>query len=181
MVEWLTLGVTVVGLGGLFLQIRSAARAQERDHERQKKQATLDAWNDPAAFDWRESMWSQLPNDRNLAAVRSYCPDPSEEDHPHFQPVVTYLNYLENLAVGVHHSIYDLVVLDALAGGRIVAAWQAYEPFVHGRRRSIESQTLWVEFERLAQEIAALGPSDSERSSPESQMKPRLGVGADGV
>lgn len=106
MVDWLTLGVTVLGLAGLFLQIRAAAQAQKMDHDRQRCQATLDAWT--GSLEWRHSVLARLPNDRDIDAVREFCPDPRSSDDPKFVLVVDYLNYLENLAVGARHGVYDL-------------------------------------------------------------------------
>ncbi len=168
MIEWATLIVTVLGLGGLFLQIRAASIGQERDHVRQKKQATLDAY--VGSLDFRNTVWSKLPNDRQIDAVRAFCPDPEDDKHPNFEPIVHYLNYLENIAVGVHESIYDLNVVSRLLGERIVCAWHAYEPFIVGRRAVFGSKTLWVEFEHLAIAIkAALTEPANASSSPGSR------------
>lgn len=159
MVEWATLAVTVLGLGGILLQIRAAASAQERDHQRQKRQATLDAWHDPAAVQQREAWWALLPDERDVTATRAACPMPTEVDHPLYRPVVSYLNYLEDIAVGVHVNVFDLRTLDALAGGRFICAWRAYEPFIHGRRELVRSRTLWISLERLAADLDSLGPT----------------------
>ena len=153
-VDWLTLGVTVLGLGGLLVQIRAATRGQQIDHDRQRCQATLDAWN--ATLEWRGSLWAQLPNDRDLDSVRAFCPDARDTSDPRFQLVVDYLNYLENLSVGVKHGVYDIEVLNSLAGSRIVAAWRGYSGFIADRREVLSAPTLWIELEGLAAALRAL-------------------------
>ena len=159
-----TFVVTVVGLGGLYAQIRSAARSQARDHDRQRKQATLDTFVGSSAE--RHAILLQLPNDRDVEAVRAFCPAPDAVDDPRFQVIVAHLNYFENLAVGAEHDIYCPKVIDSLVGGRLVAAWVAYEPFIQGRRKLLGASSVWTGFETLAGQLmpARSGELWSQRS-----------------
>jgi hypothetical protein len=146
-----TFVVTMVGLGGLYAQIRSAALSQARDHDRQRKQATLDTFVGSAAE--RHAILQQLPNDRDIEAVRAFCPAPDAVDDPRFQVIIAHLNYFENLAVGAEHDIYCPKVIDSLVGGRLVAAWVAYEPFIQGRRQLLGASSVWSGFETLAGQL----------------------------
>ena len=154
-----TLVVTIGGLLGLFLQLRSATRAQVRDHERQRKQATLDAYMD--SHEYRVNVWKNMPNDRDTAAVWRFCPSPDATDHPAFDLVVAHLNFFENFAIGARHDVYDPQVLDALVGDRLVAAWVSYEPFIRGRRELLGAHRIWEGLEQLAKDLF-----DERRSEP---------------
>ncbi len=149
-----TLAVTLLGLGAVFLQIRVATASQRTDHERQRKQATLDAYS--ASFSARTSLQERLPNDREFDAVRAFCPDPTDTENDDFLLVVAHLNYWENFATGVHEGVYDIKVVDALAGDRVVGAWKGYEAFILGRRKALRSERVWDGLESW--------PSTSENS-----------------
>ena len=102
------------------------------------------------SVDQRQAIWSQLPHDRDVAAVRANCPSAGADDDPRFLAIVAHLNYFENLAVGVEHDVYDTSVIDSLVGERLVAAWVAYEPFIVDRRTLLGSSRVWCSFEALA-------------------------------
>jgi hypothetical protein len=150
--------VTIGGLLGLFLQLRSATRAQIRDHERQRKQATLDAYMD--SVEHRVNVWKNMPNDRDVAAVRAFCPRPDDTANPAFDLVVAHLNFFENFAVGAQHDVYDPQVIDALVGDRLVGAWLAYEPFIKGRRELMGTTRVWEGLETLAKDLLELRLDD---------------------
>lgn len=149
-----TLAVTLLGLGAVYFQIRSATKLQRVEHERQRKQATIDAYS--SSFSARTSMQDRLPNDREFAAVRAFCPHPTDTLNPNFLLVVAHLNYWENFATGVHEGVYDLKVVDALAGERVVGAWRGYEEFILGRRKALSSERVWDGLEKLALDLGKL-------------------------
>lgn len=80
--------------------------------------------------------------------------------------IVAHLNYFENLAVGAEHDIHCPKVIDSLVGGRLVAAWVAYEPFIQGRRKLLGASSVWTGFETLAGQLmpARSGELWSQRS-----------------
>lgn len=84
----------------------------------------MDARNDPLATDHRNSFWNAMPNDRDADAVRAFTPDAGDFDHPDGKLIVAYLNYYENFGVGVKH---DIDVINSIIGGKLVAAWGAYD------------------------------------------------------
>jgi hypothetical protein len=148
-----TLAVTLLGLAAVYLQIRGAAASQRADHERQRKQATIDAYS--TSFGARTLIQDRLPNDRDFTAVREFCPDANDTDHPNFRLVVAHLNYWENFATGVHEGVY-LKVVDNLAGDRVIGAWKSYEQFILGRRMAFGSVRVWDGLEKLANDLVEL-------------------------
>lgn len=157
-----TLLVTILGLAGLYVQIRGAARQQAEDHARQKRQATIDTY--AASMELRNSIWEALPNDRDLEAVRAFCPSPDAIDDPAFLLVVAHLNYFETLSTGVRFGVYDAEVLNGLVGDRLRGAWNAYGPFVDARRELLGSKLIWENLEWLATSEAFRARVDSSAS-----------------
>jgi hypothetical protein len=84
------------------------------------------------------------------------------------------LNYYENLAVGVNFDVFDITVVNALVGGRVIAAWSGYESFVRGRRAAPASDQIWITFEGLAARLVEL-PNAAPQPVSESKRRPAEG------
>jgi hypothetical protein len=143
-----TLLLTLMGVLILIFQIRYAILEQRQTNLRYSKQATISAYLE--SFDDRKSIQDQLPRDRDIEAVRLFCPDPKDTANPRFSLIAAHLNYFETLSTGVNIGAYDFDVISRLAGGRVIAAWNAYEPFIQARRSIVDSPELWSEFETLS-------------------------------
>lgn len=160
MIGWLsttldvaTFAVTVLGLGGLFLQIRSASKGQEKDHLRQRQQATLD-WAS-VNFERQYVEESGLPELHDFEACRAYAANPLDLDSKANREIVHWIEMMEDLATGVNIEVYDRMVVERLIGPRVMRGWRNFAPWVYTRRALKQQDTLYCEFERLAKDIYA--------------------------
>ena len=81
--------------------------------------------------------------------------------------LASYLAYFEALAVAVRSSIYDIAVLDAIAGSRILDISRNYQLFFTMRRQEVGSEFAYVNLEWLGNEIQKLRTSVGYKNAPE--------------
>ncbi len=65
------------------------------------------------------------------------------------------LNVHERLALGVNSGIYDLAMLNRLAGGLFLRAWEKYRPYIDFYCDQMKRTTPWSEFRILAASLRA--------------------------
>ena len=165
----LTITLTVIGLtlnaaGLAFVatqvalarrQLEHLQRVTEAEVARGKRQAAIDFYMGaaPRIAAWRKA----LPNDWDKPAiekfVRAALADP---DHPALQDLAAYLGFFEALAVSVSSDVYDLAVLDAIAGSRICNIATNYRTFFEHRRREAKADSAYRELEWLCRRIQEL-------------------------
>lgn len=128
-----TLIVTLIALPIALFQAYQARKTFRADHERRKKQATLDAWDavrtrcaPELALLWETYRSSPTLNEKD--AQRLYAAE--GERNAVRVALQQYLNSLERVAVGARLGIYDLDVLDEIARGAILGARDRFKAFV---------------------------------------------------
>jgi Domain of unknown function (DUF4760) len=130
---------------------KEAAEGQEQEWGRQRRKSTLDALI--ASSRYRESLKAVLPwNDRDPREVEAFLKDMSG-DHQKLAPVRSYLNHLEDLAVGVNQGVFDLETISMSEGGRIIDTVASYGPYIEGIRRELGRPTIYAEIEDLAKRL----------------------------
>jgi len=101
------------------------------------------------------------------------------------QSISETLNRFEYLAVGVNARVFDLGVVDRLAGEILLSVWLYYRPLIQAQRSLARNPDVYHEFEMLVHRIQATGrPSPAEgqafrdrwpeASSPASPLGTRL-------
>lgn len=117
-------GLAINGIGLAFVaiqvvlarqQIRGTFEQSAREALRVKRQATIDFYmaTMQKVGEWRE----QLPDDWDTAGICSYVDGAYRRKGGARRRILAiYIGYFEALAVAVHSGIYDLSVIDSLAG-----------------------------------------------------------------
>lgn len=147
-------------LRGVAMQLRQGAAITAADHTRRRAQATIEFYL--ATMDRRNELRDRLADDRDGDAVALLVARIKRRGihSRHGHAVRAYLNLWEALGVGVAADVYDKAVVEALTGGRVIAIWDNYEPFIAWRRdvvaRSDPEETLYVALERLADDLRAM-------------------------
>jgi hypothetical protein len=120
-------GLAINGIGIVFVAIQvTLARRQIRDNlrlsaeeaQRRKRQATIDFYMSTMekVGQWR----SVLPGDREKSRIEIFIKAAYGRKGTESRlALASYLGYFEALAVAVRVGIYDLAVLDSIAGSRI--------------------------------------------------------------
>lgn len=154
-------GLVINGIGLAFVAIQVVlARQQIRRNQqlsameaaRIKRQATIDFYMNTLQ---RVSEWRTiLPNDwDNLEIGRYINKAYSRRGEDQRKILASYLSHFEALAVAVSSGIYDLEVIDAVAGSRIIHISENYQPFFIRRRKEVAADSAYRHLEWLGNEI----------------------------
>ena len=156
-------GINFLVLVGFGSQLILLKRQVALDHDRRRKQATLD-WA-LTAFERQWKHANELPQFHDLPAFRDYASQPDLPDREHRPNVVIgeWLDMMEDLAAGVNLGIYDIEVIDTILGLRTIRGWQNLKVWIDRRRKTRSQPTLYSEFEALAR---ALYKSRAEGKTP---------------
>jgi hypothetical protein len=157
-----SIGALVIGLATLVAllwqlrllvkQVALAANATRLDHERRRRQATLDFYATTLAK--RSELRAVLPYDRNVAGVHALLARAVDEEDEAGNAITGYLSLFESLGAGVRDDVYSFPVVEAVAGGRVLAIVENYRPWIEDRRRHFQNPRLYEHLEWLADQIA---------------------------
>jgi hypothetical protein len=138
-----------------------AAISQEDEASRRRRQATIDAY--VTSQEYRAQLTRMLPwNDRDPAEVASLI-ERAKEDPAILGAIRYYVNFWENLAVGVEQGVYDIRTVHALASDHVEALAQNFKPYIDARRQELHAPTLYIYLERMAERISSIGPIRPEQ------------------
>ena len=144
-----TLSLAVITAVILVLQIHIAIKSIQADHERRKKEATLDyiqkirpAWAD-ARFSVNQKWgWNTL-NDEALSEI--------ESNFELKKLVQNLLSLLEHLSVGMNADIFDKDLLFRMSGSLLIRIHNRFVPYIEKVQQ--EQPTAYVEYQYLAKEF----------------------------
>jgi hypothetical protein len=157
------IGLAINGIGVVFIATQVVlARRQLQDNTdlstnealRVKRQATIDFYMNTMqrVNEWR----SLLPDEWDQPAVEAYINKAYGHSHGgkgKLGILAGYLQYFEALAVAVRSGIYDLTVLDSIAGSRIINICENYQSFFDKRRVEVGTGKAYEHLEWLGDEI----------------------------
>lgn len=155
--------VFVAGQLGLAnRQLRHAQSTNETEIVRRKRQATIEYFVSTAEH--RVHLGKDLPPTSDTAAVERFVTElvGGPRDTPKHAALDRFLSFYEGIAVAVAADVYDLEVLDAIAGGEIRDVVRGYKPFLDAIRTTPASKSWFVELEWLAECIANLRGANND-------------------
>ena len=144
--------VTNVGLFTMFaFQLRAMRKANDRDHNRRRAQATVEFYEMTLAK--RIALSKDLAYDRDGESIHEIIQEALAGDAKLEREISEYLNLMELLATGVDMDTFDFATIERIAGGGIIAIADHYHEWFASRRKTSDSPTLYVEIDGLAQRI----------------------------
>jgi len=146
--------VVVLQLRAVRRQVTAAERTTLLDHQRRKKQATIDFY--AMTLESRLSLPANLPFDREADRVTEFLRGVGQTDNSSVRVVTDYLSLFELLATGVNTDVFDLEVISRMAGGRIRAMVRNYGPWIESRREQQNAPMLFAELLHLAKRLEKL-------------------------
>lgn len=150
-------GVTLFAVFALQLkelkrQVVQSAEATKLDHVRRRAQATIDFYR--TTLDKRIALRESLPHDRDAAGVADFIAKAIEKDDSDSAHDITdYLTYFGMFATGVNTGVFDIDIVERLAGTRILAIASNYKSWIDFRRAKYSQPKLYQELAILADEM----------------------------
>jgi hypothetical protein len=142
--------VLVQQLRVLGHQVNDASRGTRMDHERRRKQATVEFYT--SMITNRPAVTSVLPYDRDAAAIAEFI-ERAKVDSDLTTAIREHLSLHELLATGIRTDVFDFTVIWLAAGNRIIDIVENYGPWIEERRRILGQPALYLELEMLAKRM----------------------------
>ncbi|MCL2421320.1 MAG: hypothetical protein FWD03_05620 [Defluviitaleaceae bacterium] len=133
----------IVGVVFIALQLKLQSRISRADHDRQKKQSTIEFYNYISS---ENRIFLSALADKPLTYESSSSQEKIDANK--------YLGLLERLAVGVATKIYDFEIL-CLISGRYLSEkkYGQFKNYIDGSRKANQAPQQFIEFERLVGKI----------------------------
>ena len=145
--EYLTFIESLCVILGIFfvaVQIRQQTKISRADHDRQKKQSTIEFYNILSSESYQ--FLDDIKNKTlNLASVNS--------DKALRKSVIRYLSRLERLAIGIASDVYDFEILCLMSGRYLSKKYNQFKTYIEEVRINKNAPMVYKEFELLVEKI----------------------------
>jgi len=148
-----------IGLIGLFFIVRElqlALQESEKEHQRRQNEMTLNAYN-AVRGDLRDSI-RRVRNELQLADMFDTFKDEHLEliiNHQHLRHEVSrMLGYLNKFAVGIKYDVFNIELVNDLAGALFIETYRQFKPYIEWVRK--DSSHFYIEYEKLVEELKEL-------------------------
>lgn len=150
----------------VVMQLRHGIAATKLDHERRKKQATIEFY--AATIEARQELMDEMPRLHDNDAITGLIEAASnDENSDAARNVAHYLGLFEMLSVAANTDTFDLETIDRLVGSRILRISEVYSPWIESRLENARPGAKpYGELLRLAKrlrEMRAVPPGLSNR------------------
>ncbi|EIO4601473.1 hypothetical protein LQM14_000703 [Vibrio parahaemolyticus] len=150
--------ITAAGIACITFVVSTATYIKTTRRERRVK--TLDYWESiqPSLIAARKDLSSIHDGEWTREIAQTHLNSPNSE------LISRGLNSFERLGTGVSLDIYDLKVLNKLAGKMIIDSFIAYAPLIAAREEQLDRCFLFREFEILYNELSKLRDKEKKAS-----------------
>jgi len=147
-----------IALVGVYLVIKQLylARIESENEHKRRKEITLNAYN---AI--REELRETSKKVRETLQLENMF---SQLDDNHVQQiylnrdlkndVTKMLSIMERFALGVHHDVFDINLINDLSGTVFIQTFKQFKPYIEKSREN--SKTFYTDYEKLANELEIL-------------------------
>jgi len=133
----------ILGVVFLVIQIRQQTKIARADHDRKKKQSTIDYYEHISSES--KEFYNKIKGKKlNLENIKNN--KELEED------VSLYLSHLERLAIGVASKIYDIDILNHMSGKFLTKKYYQLKDYIEDSRKK-GNHYRYCEFEKMIKEI----------------------------
>lgn len=124
-----------------------------RELSRERKQATLDAFNELQA-QVLDELAKYSPN-----AIRMIAEDRRKKDtKPKYNHLKTLIARIEHFAIGIEEKIYDFKTADKLAAEHLIYLYNKVSPIIQAARESAKGKNTYIHFEMLINRLQSCNP-----------------------
>ena len=154
--------IQIFALLAIIVQIRIAIVTMKADHERRKKEATIEHFG----HIWRD-IRHKLESRYGTDPITKEDLDKIHENKQLNADIIQLLGALEHMAVGVNIGVYDREVLYRMSASSIINIYHRLKLFIDARQ--VKNPNIYIEFQELATEFA-----DRKRVKPKNIGKIEL-------
>jgi hypothetical protein len=144
-IQWLALFITLLTIP---VQLYIAIRRLRADHERQKKQSTIEDFGDTYLLCRYE-----IEAKYGLEPITAATAEQIDSDLEKCAVFNKLLGTLEHMAVGVNTGVYDRDVVYRMSSGSMIGLRHRLHHYIEHRRKMLNQPKLFVEHERLASDF----------------------------
>ncbi len=153
--------LAILGVILIVRQLNMSLAESERDHLRRQKEMTLNAYNSIRS-DLRRSI-RNIRHTLNLEDMfdqfkREHL-NSILEDKQLRHEVVKMLGLINKFAVGVKHDVFNIELVNDLAGRLFVETYSQFEPYIKYIRK--DSPYFYIEYERMVKRLKQMQNGDS--------------------
>ncbi|MEA1973025.1 MAG: DUF4760 domain-containing protein [Candidatus Cloacimonadota bacterium] len=148
--EYITITVGTITLIILAIQLFMLHKTYKADHERRKKQSTIEYIN--SIRDKYKAVAKKL---NTKFGERVINVDEIEQDDK--KNIKEFLSIIEHLSVGILTDVYDFQILKRMSRRYFIRMYEKLQPYMNDARKKAgpNSQTIYCEFEELYKRLSA--------------------------
>ncbi len=157
-----TFSITIMGVGAIIalIQVGIGIRTLRADHERRKKQATI-LYLDNLRTSYRK--WNnELVKKFGTDPIGAETANKITEDIGSWAILKDMLGLFEHLAVGVNTGVFDIDILNKMAGQYLIDVYDRWKVYINERRKDPKHQSVYMEYEILVNRIRLIRKKDDE-------------------
>jgi hypothetical protein len=146
--QWLALLIPVLTI---LVTLYVAIIRLKADHERQKKQSTIEDFGNAYLLCRYE-----IEAKYGLEPITAATANQIDSDLEKCAALNKLLGILEHMVVGVNTGVYDRDVVYRMSAGSMIALKYRLHNYIEHRRKVLTQPKLFIEFERLANEFETI-------------------------
>lgn len=155
-----SLTVTIMGVGVIIalIQIQIGIRTLKADHERRKKQSTIEYLNNlrTSYRNWNNELIKKFGAD----PVGTETANKIIEDVESWTILKDMLGLFEHLAVGINTSVFDIDILNKMAGQYLIDVYDRWKVYINERRKDPKRQNVYRDYEILVNRLHSIRKKD---------------------
>lgn len=146
--------ILTVTASGALLQIVTITKSFNADHERRKKQATIEYLNN--VREKYTSLTFELINKFGSDPIGVKEVKEIRDDHMLWYKVKFLLGQFEHLAAGVNTKVFDIHLVNRASGSYVIGIFEFFSVYIYETRKMSNNNLLYSEYEDLVNQIKSL-------------------------
>jgi len=152
--------LALIGIILVVRQLKLALIVSERDHQRSQNEMTLNAYNSVRG-DLRDTIRSvrlQLNLEDMFAPFTDENLEQIKKNKALRYEVAKMLGFLNKFAVGIKHDVFNIDMINDLAGKLFIHTYKQFKPYIYWVRE--DYQDFYIEYEKLVKELTIMRYGD---------------------
>lgn len=167
-------------LAVLTWQVHESRVQRHEDHLRRRGQATIEFYSTTRTTRQalqdavEETLGRDTLTEARIAELHVAQESGDEEADRALKAIRAHLAGLEWIATGANTGVYDVEILNRLAGGHIIYALERYSTYIRHRRRVTGQTNLYIELEEFVTSLRKLRYAKPSRGGALAEPRRRI-------